>query len=41
MFGKGIKMWLLSQGSSVEVLSPKKLREEMISVIEKMGMQYS
>lgn len=40
MFGKGIKMWLLSQGSSVEVLSPKQLREDMIDTIEKMVMEY-
>jgi Predicted transcriptional regulator len=39
MFGKGIKMWLLSQGDSVEVLSPDIFREEMKKTTEKiMGL---
>lgn len=29
VYGKGILMWLLSQGSSVEVLSPQELRREL------------
>lgn len=29
VFGKGIKMWLLSQGPFVEVLKPVEFREEM------------
>ena len=41
MFGKGIKMWLLSQGDSIEVLDPDKFRKEMIDTIEKMRMLYS
>lgn len=41
MFGKGIKMWLLSQGNSVEVLSPDNFREEMINIIEGMRIIYS
>jgi predicted DNA-binding transcriptional regulator YafY len=41
MFGKGIKMWLLSQGDSVEVLGPNKFREEMKKTTEKMWMLYS
>lgn len=40
MFGKGIKMWLLSQGDSVEVLGPDKFRGEMIETIEKIRMLY-
>ena len=40
MFGKGIKMWLLSQGDSVEVLGSDKFREEMIKTIEEMRMLY-
>lgn len=40
MFGKGIKMWLLSQGEYVEVLSPDSLREEMKRTAEKMGSLY-
>lgn len=41
VFGRGIKMWLLSQGDSVEVLSPKKFRGEIIENIEKMRRLYS
>lgn len=40
MFGKGIKMWLLSQGDSVEVLSPENFREEMRKTVEGMKMLY-
>lgn len=40
LFGKGIKMWLLSQGSSVEIISPNKFRQEMIETIEKMRNLY-
>ncbi|MFD3156735.1 helix-turn-helix transcriptional regulator [Haloimpatiens sp. FM7330] len=40
MFGKGIKMWLLSQGESVEVLGPEKFREEMMETIEEMRNLY-
>lgn len=40
MFGKGIKMWLLSQGDSVEIISSDKFREEMIETIEKMRKLY-
>lgn len=40
MFGKGIKMWLLSQGNSVEIIGPEKFREEMIETIEKIRMLY-
>lgn len=39
-FGKGIKMWLLSQGYFVEVIGSDKLREEMIEDIEKMRNLY-
>lgn len=41
MFGKGIKMWLLSQGDSIEVLGPDKFREDMIDTIEKMRENYT
>ena len=41
LFGKGIKMWLLSQGDSVEVIGSDKLREEMMETIEKMRSVYS
>lgn len=40
MFGKGIKMWLLSQGDSVEIISSDKFRKEMIETIEKMRKLY-
>lgn len=40
LFGKGIKMWLLSQGDSVEVIGSDKLREEMMETIEKMRSIY-
>lgn len=39
-FGKGIKMWLLSQGDSVEVIGSDKFREEMIETIEKIKKLY-
>lgn len=40
MFGKGIKMWLLSQGEAVEVIGSDKFREEMMEIIEKMRTLY-
>ena len=40
VFGKGIMMWLLSQGEKVEVLSPEWLREEMKGTLEKMVERY-
>lgn len=41
VFGKGIKMWLLSQGPYVEVLKPVELREEMKSTIQKVLGYYT
>jgi predicted DNA-binding transcriptional regulator YafY len=35
-FGKGILMWLLSQGSKVEVLAPESLREEWLGEVRRM-----
>ena len=40
MFGKGIKMWLLSQGDSVEVIGSEQFREEMLQTIDKMRNLY-
>jgi predicted DNA-binding transcriptional regulator YafY len=40
VFGKGIKMWLLSQGDKLEVLEPKGFRKELINVILKMKNIY-
>ena len=40
VFGKGIMMWLLSQGDKVEVLSPEHFREEMREKIQGMLLRY-
>ena len=40
VFGNGILMWLLSQGSTVEVLRPKSIREEMKAIIQEMLSLY-
>jgi len=40
VFGRGIKMWLLSQGAEIEVLEPLELREEMIETIQAMQQNY-
>ncbi|MEN1761000.1 WYL domain-containing transcriptional regulator [Anoxynatronum sibiricum] len=39
-FGRGIVMWLLSQGEGVEVLKPPSLRDEMKQRLEKMQQVY-
>lgn len=41
LFGKGIKMWILSQGDSVEVIDSSKFREEMIETIGRMRKLYT
>lgn len=41
VYGTGIMMWLLSQGSKVEVLKPESLREEMRQMLEEMLRKYS
>ena len=41
VYGKGILMWLLSQGSTVEVLKPNSLREEVKKTLQKMYNLYS
>lgn len=41
MFGKGIKMWFLSQGEFIEVLGPDNFREDMKKTIEKMRIFYN
>ena len=41
VYGDGIKMWLLSQGSWVKVVSPTEFVEEMKDEIEKMADKYS
>lgn len=40
VYGKGIIMWLLSQGSNVEVLKPESLRHEMKEILLKMLERY-
>lgn len=40
VFGKGIKMWLLSQGDNLEVLEPEEFREEMTQTIKNMISHY-
>lgn len=41
VFGKGIKMWLLSQGKFVEVLSPEELRDEMTKIYKENYRNYT
>lgn len=40
VYGKGIMMWLLSQGSRVEVLKPEFLRQEMKRTLKEMLGNY-
>ena len=40
VFGTGVKMWLLSQGSKVKVTAPETLVQEMKQEIERMNGQY-
>ncbi|UTR06072.1 WYL domain-containing protein [Alkalihalobacillus sp. LMS6] len=40
VFGKGIEMWLLSQGQAVEVIKPQTLRSSIISKINEMKKIY-
>ena len=36
VYGDGILIWLLSQGSQVDVMEPQKLREEWLAVAEQI-----
>ncbi len=40
VYGKGILMWLLSQGTAVEILRPESLREEIKEMLIKMLEKY-
>lgn len=40
VYGRGIIMWLLSQGDKVNVLAPQEIRAEMKDTIEKMWTRY-
>lgn len=39
-YGKGMLMWLLSQGTMVEVLKPESLRQKMKEMLEEMVEKY-
>ncbi len=41
VLSRGINMWLLSQGATLEVIKPQSLREEMQQIILSMGRCYS
>lgn len=40
VYGKGIMMWLLSQGNAIEILKPATLREEMKEKLQEMLKKY-
>ena len=40
VYGKGILMWMLSQGNSVELIKPEKLRLEMKEMLKQMIAKY-
>ncbi len=40
VYGKGIVMWLLSQGSSIEILRPKEMRDEFVQMLKEMLLLY-
>lgn len=40
VYGKGLIMWLLSQGNFVEVLKPEPMRDEMRSILLNMIKKY-
>lgn len=41
VYGKGIQMWLLSQGDAIEVISPISFRQSMKETLENMLERYS
>ena len=41
VYGKGVLMWLLSQGERVEILKPAAVREEMKRLLTEMLQMYS
>jgi predicted DNA-binding transcriptional regulator YafY len=41
VYGKGVLMWLLSQGDMVEILKPDSYRSEMKELLEQMLKKYS
>ncbi|WP_343083975.1 helix-turn-helix transcriptional regulator [Blautia producta] len=40
VYGKGLMMWLLSQGNFIEVLKPESMRDEMKSILSDMSAKY-
>ena len=40
VYGKGILMWLLSQGSTIEILRPQSMRDEMKKKLQEMLKNY-
>ena len=40
VYGRGVLMWLLTQGSMVEVLGPSEAREEMKQMLSEMLSKY-
>ncbi len=40
VYGKGIIMWLLSQGDSIEIIRPKEMREEFKKILTEMLNKY-
>lgn len=41
VFGKGILMWILSQGTNIEVLHPQSLRDEMYKICSRLAEMYA
>ena len=40
VYGKGVIMWLLSQGKMLEILKPESLREEVKTILREMYERY-
>jgi len=40
VYGKGVIMWLLSQGKNIEILKPESLREEVKKLLKEMYERY-
>ena len=41
VYGKGILMWILSQGTKIEVLHPQSLRQEMYDICSRLAGMYA
>ena len=40
VYGKGVTMWLLSQGTMVEILKPEDMRVKMKEILQQMLSKY-